>query len=58
MPVHASQLYAMNVLALSALLINEGSIMVDLEDEILDGCAVVVNGEIRNKVAREALGVN
>ena len=58
MPVHASQLYAMNVLALSALLINEGSIMVDLEDEILDGCAVVVNGEIRNQVAREALGVN
>jgi len=32
--------------------------MVDLEDEILDGCAVVVNGEIRNQVAREALGVN
>ncbi len=58
MPVHASQLYAMNVLALSALLINEGSISVNLEDEILDGCAVVVNGEVRNQVAREALGVN
>ncbi len=58
MPVHASQLYAMNVLALSALLIDEGIISVNLEDEILDGCAVVVNGEIRNQVAREALGVN
>lgn len=58
MPVHASQLYSMNVLALSALLINEGIISVNLEDEILDGCAVVVNGEIRNQAAREALGVN
>ena len=58
MPVHASQLYSMNVLALSALLVNEGIISVNLEDEILDGCAVVVNGEIRNQAAREALGVN
>jgi len=58
MPVHASQLYSMNVLALSALLANEGIISVNLEDEILDGCAVVVNGEIRNQAAREALGVN
>lgn len=58
MPVHASQLYAMNVLALSALLIAESTITVNLDDEILDGCAVVVNGEIRNQVAREALGAN
>lgn len=58
MPVHASQLYAMNVLALSALLISESTITVDLEDEILAGCAVVVNGEVRNEVAREALGAN
>ena len=58
MPVHASQLYAMNVLALSALLISDSEITVDLEDEILDGCAVVVNGEVRNQVAREALGAN
>lgn len=58
MPVHASQLYAMNVLALSALLISESTITVNLEDEILDGCAVVVNGEVRNQVAREALGAN
>ena len=58
MPVHASQLYAMNVLALSALLISDSEITVNLEDEILDGCAVVVNGEVRNQVAREALGAN
>lgn len=58
MPVHASQLYAMNVLALSALLISESTITVDLDDEILDGCAIVVNGEVRNQVAREALGAN
>ena len=56
MPVHASQLYSMNVLALSGLLVSEDQASVNLEDEILDGCAVVVNGEIRNQVAREALG--
>jgi H+-translocating NAD(P) transhydrogenase subunit alpha len=58
MPVHASQLYSMNVLALSALLISDDQVTVNLEDEILDGCTVVVNGEIRNQVAREALGAN
>jgi H+-translocating NAD(P) transhydrogenase subunit alpha len=58
MPVHASQLYSMNVLALSALLISDDQVTVNLDDEILDGCTVVVNGEIRNQVAREALGAN
>lgn len=58
MPVHASQLYCMNVLALSALLITDDGIVLNLEDEILDGCAVVVDGVVRNDVAREALGEN
>lgn len=55
MPVHASQLYAMNVLNLLALTVTDGAISVDLEDEVLAGCAVVVNGEVRNDAAREAL---
>jgi NAD(P) transhydrogenase subunit alpha len=55
MPVHASQLYAMNVLALLGLLVKDGAISVDLEDEVLDGCAIVFNGDVRNEAARAAL---
>ena len=55
MPVHASQLYAMNVAALAALLVKDGEFVVDLEDEILDGCAIVYNGEVRNEAAQQAL---
>ena len=55
MPVHASQLYAMNVAALAALLVKDGEFVVDLEDEILDGCAIVYNGDVRNEAAQHAL---
>jgi len=55
MPVHASQLYAMNIQALLALTVKEGSVVVDITDEVLDGCAVVLDGEIRNEVARGAI---
>lgn len=55
MPVHASQLYAMNVLAVLGLLVKDDTITVDLTDEVLDGCAVVYNGEVRNDAARAAL---
>lgn len=47
MPVHASQLYAMNVVALLGLLAKDGEINLDIEDEVFDGCAVVLNGEVR-----------
>ena len=55
MPVHASQLYAMNVAAVAGLLVKEGEVVVDLDDEILDGCAIVYNGDVRNEAAQQAL---
>ena len=55
MPVHASQLYAMNVHNLLALTVKEDEVFVDINDEILDGCAVVLDGEVRNDMARAAL---
>jgi NAD(P) transhydrogenase subunit alpha len=55
MPVHASQLYSMNVAALAALLVKDEQFVVDLEDEILEGCAVVYNGDVRNEAAQQAL---
>ncbi len=57
MPVHASQLYAMNVQALLGLTVRDGAVVVDMADEVLEGCAVVLNGEIRSEAARTALGV-
>lgn len=55
MPVHASQLYAMNVAALAGLLVKDEQFVVDLDDEILDGCAVVYEGDVRNEAALQAL---
>lgn len=55
MPVHASQLYAMNILNLLALTVADGAIVVDMEDEVLAGCTVVLDGDVRNEAALQAL---
>lgn len=49
MPMHASKLYAMNVLALVGLFVKDGELTLDPADEIIDGCAVVLDGEIRKE---------
>jgi NAD(P) transhydrogenase subunit alpha len=56
MPIHASQLYSMNVAALLGLMVREGSVTADPADEVIDGSAVVLDGEVRSAAAREALG--
>ncbi len=55
MPVHASQLYAMNVYSLLTLVAKEGQVVADPGDEIIDGCAVVLDGDVRNEAAQAAL---
>ncbi|MCB0918543.1 MAG: NAD(P) transhydrogenase subunit alpha [Actinobacteria bacterium] len=55
MPVHASQLYAMNIAAVLGLMVKEGELALDVADEVFDSSAVVLSGEVRNSVAREAL---
>jgi NAD(P) transhydrogenase subunit alpha len=55
MPVAASRLYSANVVALSQLFIKDGSVSMDLDDEILDGACVVRDGEVRFAPAAEAL---
>ena len=55
MPVHASQLYAMNVYSLLTLVAKDGQVVVDASDEIIDGCAVVLDGDVRNESAQAAL---
>jgi NAD(P) transhydrogenase subunit alpha len=57
MPVHASQLYAMNIAAVLGLLTTDGEVTLDPADEIVAGSAVVLAGDVRNPVARDALGL-
>ena len=55
MPIHASQLYGMNVYSLLTLVSKDGSVVVDPDDEIIAGCAVVLDGTVRNEAAIAAL---
>jgi NAD(P) transhydrogenase subunit alpha len=55
--VHASKLYAQNVVALLTLFTHEGEVVPDESDEVVAGSAAVLRGEIRNAMARETLGL-
>jgi H+-translocating NAD(P) transhydrogenase subunit alpha len=56
MAEHASQLYARNIQALLALMIEDGHLRLDFEDEIIAGACITRDGEIVNTAAREAAG--
>ncbi|NEO26365.1 MAG: Re/Si-specific NAD(P)(+) transhydrogenase subunit alpha [Kamptonema sp. SIO4C4] len=57
MPVHASQMYAKNVSTLLKLLIQDGELNLNFEDEIIAGTCVTHAGELRNDRVKAALGV-
>jgi NAD(P) transhydrogenase subunit alpha len=48
MPLHASQLYAKNVLALFDLLVKDGKLALDMGDDITKGACVTNGGAIVN----------
>jgi H+-translocating NAD(P) transhydrogenase subunit alpha len=50
---HASALYARNVQALLELLVFEGDLKLDFEDEIVKGACITHDGEIVHEAARE-----
>jgi NAD(P) transhydrogenase subunit alpha len=54
MAEHASQLYARNVQALLELMIQEGELKLDFEDEIIAGACVTRDGEIVHAGAKAA----
>jgi NAD(P) transhydrogenase subunit alpha len=54
-PVHASQLYARNVVNLLLHLAPEGEVHVDLEDEITRSCLVTHAGQVVNERARQMI---
>jgi len=52
---HASELYSRNLLALVSLMVAEGELKLDWEDEVLAKSVLTHEGEIRNEAAREAV---
>jgi H+-translocating NAD(P) transhydrogenase subunit alpha len=56
MPTHASFLYSRNVSNFLALLVKEGKLDPDFEDEIVTGTCVVRGGQVMHEPTRELLG--
>ncbi len=56
MPDHASALYARNVQSLLELMIEEGELKLDFEDEVLAGACITRDGEIVHEGAKKAAG--
>lgn len=52
---HSSQMYAKNVAALIALLTKDGSLNLDLNDDIISAVTVTSGNEIRNEIIRSRL---
>jgi H+-translocating NAD(P) transhydrogenase subunit alpha len=56
MAEHASQLYARNIEALLGLMVRDGELVLDFEDEVVAGACVTRGGEIVHEGARAAAG--
>jgi NAD(P) transhydrogenase subunit alpha len=52
---HASELYAKNLLNLLTLIVKEGALVLDFEDEVIAGTTLTHAGQIRNEAVRHAL---
>ncbi|MBT4753839.1 MAG: Re/Si-specific NAD(P)(+) transhydrogenase subunit alpha [Candidatus Marinimicrobia bacterium] len=55
MPVHASELYSKNITAFLTYMVKDGSLNLDLEDEIISGSLFTHKGEITHVPTQEAL---
>jgi len=57
MPLHASQLYSKNVLALLKLMIKDGAVSLDFSDEIIEQTTITHAGEWKSPTIKSLLGV-
>ena len=55
MPVHASQMYAKNLLTLVQYLVKDGALNLNFEDDIISSTCVTHAGEVRNQRVRDLL---
>lgn len=49
MPVDASRLYAKNIANLLALVVKDGAVNLDLDDEVIAGCCLMTDGVVRHE---------
>jgi NAD(P) transhydrogenase subunit alpha len=56
MAEHASQLYSRNVESLLGLMIKDGSLELDFDDEVIAGACITRDGEIVHEAAKAAAG--
>ena len=56
MAEHASQLYARNIEALLGLMVKEGQVALDFDDEVIAGACITRGGEIVHEGAKQAAG--
>jgi NAD(P) transhydrogenase subunit alpha len=56
-PVHASQMYAKNAVTFLMEMIEEGELVVDLENDVVGPACLTHAGEVRNARVRDALGL-
>jgi H+-translocating NAD(P) transhydrogenase subunit alpha len=52
----ASQLYARNIEALLGLMVKDGKLELDFDDEVIQGACITRDGEIVNEAAKQAAG--
>jgi NAD(P) transhydrogenase subunit alpha len=55
MPIHASQMYSKNISNLLALLIKDGQLVLNFDDEIVKGTCITHEGNIVNPAAQAAV---
>ena len=56
MPDHASSLYARNIQSLLGVMVAEGELKLDFEDEVIAGACITRDGEIVHEGAKQAAG--
>ncbi|RKF20613.1 NAD(P) transhydrogenase subunit alpha [Altericroceibacterium spongiae] len=54
---HASELYAKNILNLLGLVVKDGAIQLDFEDDVIAGTIAIHDGTIRNDALRKAIEI-
>jgi len=55
-PAVASELYAKNLTNLLGLLVKDGELAVDFEDELVKGCLITRDGEVVHEATKKAMG--
>ncbi|MFN4244702.1 MAG: Re/Si-specific NAD(P)(+) transhydrogenase subunit alpha [Brevinematia bacterium] len=56
LPIHASQMYSNNIKNFLSLIVKNGSLNIDIKDEIISSTLVTKDGEIVNPLVKKALG--